>query len=80
MDEPYDYKSVMHFPNNYMKTLVYRPKLMKKWPGGPIIGRWENGLSELDARKVNKFFNCPVPHVHSEQIFSLSFGVACFQY
>ena len=59
VDEPYDYRSVMHVPNNYLGKDRKRPIVMKLMPGGPIIGQ-RQGLSELDARKLNKFYACKI--------------------
>ena len=58
--EPYDYRSVVHYDTNYLREKPYYPVIMKKMPGGPVINHFKE-LSELDARKVNKFFGCPVP-------------------
>ena len=57
--EPYDYRSVMHNANNYLGTDRKKPFIMKLKPGGPIIGQRKE-LSELDARKINKFYGCKV--------------------
>ena len=59
MDEPYDYRSVMHLRNNYLGKDRKRPILMKLMPGGPVIGQ-RQGLSELDARKLNRFYGCKI--------------------
>ena len=55
--EPYDYGSVMHYGFNFFSIDSKRPVIVKLMPGGKQIGQ-RDGFSDLDLRKINKFYNC----------------------
>ena len=55
--EPYDYGSVMHYGFNFFSVDSKRPVIVKLMPGGKQMGQ-RHGFSDLDLRKINKFYNC----------------------
>lgn len=55
--EPYDYGSVMHYGFNFFSVDSKRPIIVKLMPGGKQMGQ-RDGFSDLDLRKINKFYNC----------------------
>lgn len=57
MGEPYDYGSVMHYGYYYFSLDPKIPTIVKLMPGGPRIGQ-RRGFSDLDLRKINKFYKC----------------------
>lgn len=55
--EPYDYGSIMHYGFNFFSIDPKKPTIVKLMPGGKQMGQ-RKGFSDLDLRKINRFYNC----------------------
>ena len=47
----------MHYGFDFFSIDPKIPTIVKLMPGGALIGQ-RTGFSDLDLRKINKFYNC----------------------